>query len=106
MKQLIKRYRKLNPEESYHEISQVFGISKYKIIDYLGDKYNYDVYTSGGNIGLYDLETDNLIYVEKRNGYWERYEYDEDGNELWYKNSDGDARNKKMPINRFFSNFY
>jgi hypothetical protein len=43
-------------------------------------------YYEGGNI--YD-ENGNIIYYEDTNGYWEKREYDDNGNEIYFENSDG-----------------
>ena len=37
---------------------------------------------------VYD-NNDNLIYLKSLGGYWEKYDYDSNGNEIYFENSNG-----------------
>ncbi len=103
MKDIILKYKKLNPSMGYKNLSKVFGLPIKDLLSIL-EITNYSIIPSYDKyiaIFLYDLEIyDNkhqLIYEEWLNSYdaqsdgknWKKYEYDKNGNLIYQENADG-----------------
>jgi hypothetical protein len=39
----------------------------------------------------------NLLYYEHSSGYWEKCEFDSQGNQIYFENSDGDIKDNRTP---------
>jgi hypothetical protein len=67
-------YDQLSEEELKYVLSTIFG----EPVTINKMSYGFIIYYKNGK----------LIYRES-NGYWVKYEYDQDGNRIYYENSDG-----------------
>jgi hypothetical protein len=53
-------------------------------------------FEANGYLVIHD-KSDSLIYFESSNGFWEKYEWDSEGHELYYENSDGEIIDNRTP---------
>lgn len=53
----------------------------------IAQQINWDFKTNG-SLEIYD-KNDKLIYLEFTSGYWEKWEYDSQGNQNYFENSIG-----------------
>ena len=51
-------------------------------------------FEANGNLEIRN-KNGNLIYKERSDGLWEKYEYDDRGNELYYEDSNGEIDDKR-----------
>jgi hypothetical protein len=54
----------------------------------IGQWLNWD-FEANGNLVIRD-NNGNLIYWENSDGFWEKHEFDFEGNELYYQNKNGE----------------
>ena len=43
-------------------------------------------------------QNDKRIYIENSKGYWSRREYDSEGNEIYFENSDGNVEDNRPKL--------
>ena len=53
----------------------------------IAQQINWDFKTNG-SLEIYD-KNDKLIYLEFTSGYWEKWEYDSQGNVIYFEDSSG-----------------
>ena len=89
--ELLIDYSKENPKPPYFKILNHFDLSHGEIDYILSKLLNDNIHQierySNGRI----LYSENGIYYEHSNGNWEKYEYDDNGNEIYYEDSDGNT---------------
>ncbi len=78
MKDSILKYKELNPNVGFFTLSKIFGISIEEILFYFNIERYSIINVLVKNLIIYD-EYNNEIYYETINGYWEKYQYDENG---------------------------
>ena len=47
-------------------------------------------FETNGKLEIRDKIIGNLIYIELSNGYWAKYEYNSQGNKIYFEDSDGE----------------
>ena len=52
----------------------------------IAQQINWDFKTNGS---LQIRDTNGIIYLERHDGYWAKWEYDSEGNQIYFEDSDG-----------------
>jgi len=55
--------------------------------------WNFEIY---GDLEIND-KNGKLIYWERSDGYWAKWERDSQGNQIYYENSDGEIKDHSIP---------
>jgi hypothetical protein len=61
----------------------------------LGQWLNWD-FEANGCLEIRDKNS-NQLYIEFPTAFWVKYEYDSQGNQIYYKNSDGQIEDNRIP---------
>ena len=61
----------------------------------IAQKIEWD-FEANGNLEIRNKNS-NLIYKERSDGLWEKYEYDDRGNERYYEDSNGFIFDNRIP---------
>ena len=61
----------------------------------IGQWLNWDFEANG----ILEIRNKNgdLLYYEHSSGYWEKREFDSQGNQIYFENSDGDIKDNRTP---------
>ena len=78
----------------FKNMREMYGLSEkeYKLV--LSKVYNQPVSIMGNNQYVYG-ELERIIYFENVDGYWEKYEYDNQGNKIYHEDSYGFWRKRE-----------
>ena len=72
----------------FFNMKEMYGLSPNEYKSVLSKVFNQPVSIMGNNHHVYG-ELERIIYSEYDNGYWEKYEYDEQGNKIYHEDSYG-----------------